>query len=288
MHLRHHNPGDLQLRLLQCVTARLNRWDHDNLSAPYWRLYLLSGKGAAVRWRGRITPLDPRHAWLIGPDTDFGAILEKPVTQCYVHFTLTPAFASGPGVYPTKLTPVMRMLHACAADGSGSDVAPGSASATAPSLPLPPPPPSPSLSPFLSPSPEASIIAWNALVLLALGGLPPGTLRERRLDARVLRVLEHIERDIAGPHTLGKFARVAGMHARALIRLFRHETGVTPMASLRARRVALACDLLHHSNRPIDDIAALTGFCDRYHFTKTFRRLREMSPGAFRQLQRQA
>ncbi|AHF90473.1 AraC family transcriptional regulator [Opitutaceae bacterium TAV5] len=265
MHLHHHNPGDLQLRLLQCVTARLNRWEHDNLSAPYWRLYLLSGKGAAVRWRGRTTPLDPRHAWLIGPDTDFGATLEKPLTQCYVHFTLTPAFASGPGVYPVRLTPVMRMLHARAAPGSGA------ASATA-----------------VPPSPEESVIAWNALVLLALGGLPPGTLRERRLDARVLRVLEHIERDIAGPHTLEELAHVAGMHARALIRLFRHETGVTPMASLRARRVALACDLLHHSDRPIDDIAALTGFCDRYHFTKTFRRLREVSPGAFRQLQRQA
>jgi AraC-like DNA-binding protein len=262
MDLRHHNPGDLQLRLLQCVTARLNRWEHGNLSAPYWRLYLHSGKGAAVRWRDRTTALDPRHAWLIAPDTDFGAVLERPVTQDYIHFTLAPAFGAQPGVYPVNRTPAMRMLHARAtAAGEGGRRAVSS---------------------------EGAVIAWNALVLLALDGLPAGTLRERRLDARVLRVLEHIERDVAGPHTLEELARVAGMHARALIRLFRHETGVTPMASLRARRVALACDLLHHSNRPIDDIAALTGFCDRYHFTKTFRRLREVSPGAFRQLQRQA
>jgi AraC-like DNA-binding protein len=76
------------------------------------------------------------------------------------------------------------------------------------------------------------------------------------------------------------------MHERALIRLFRKETGDTPMAWLRARRIALACELLHHGERKIDDIAAAVGFCDRYHFTKTFTRLREMSPGAFRAMQR--
>lgn len=89
-------------------------------------------------------------------------------------------------------------------------------------------------------------------------------------------------------HTLDTLARVAGMHGRALIRLFRQETGDTPMAWLRARRIALACELLHHGERKIDDIAAAVGFCDRYHFTKTFTRLREMSPGAFRAMQKGA
>jgi AraC-like DNA-binding protein len=44
--------------------------------------------------------------------------------------------------------------------------------------------------------------------------------------------------------------------------------------------------MLHHGERKIDDISAAVGFCDRYHFTKTFTRLREMSPGAFRALQK--
>ena len=75
------------------------------------------------------------------------------------------------------------------------------------------------------------------------------------------------------------------MHARALIRLFRQETGDTPMSSLRARRIALACELLHHSDQTIDNIATAVGFYDRYHFTKTFRQLREITPAAFRVLQ---
>ena len=246
---------DLQLRLLLCVTARMDRWAFPNLAAPYWRLYLMDGPGAEVRWGGKTTALRPECAWLIAPDTAFGTALKGPATQYYVHFTLAPGVVAAPGVHAVPLTKEMRRWHERA---------------------------------MAAGTPEAGGIAWQVLVLNALDALPAGTLSERALDPRVLRVLEHIERDLGTEHTLAGLARVAGMHGRALIRLFRQETGDTPMAFLRARRVALACELLHHSDRKIDDIAAAVGFCDRYHFTKTFRRLREITPAAFRVLQQGA
>ena len=246
---------DLQLRLLLCVTARMDRWTFRNLAAPYWRLYLMDGPGAEVRWAGTTTALRPECAWLIAPDTAFGTALRRPATQYYVHFTLAPGVVAAPGVHAVPLTKVMRRWHERA---------------------------------MAAGTPEAGGIAWQVLVLSALDALPAGTLSERALDPRVLRVLEHIERDLGMEHTLANLATVAGMHGRALIRLFRQETGDTPMAFLRARRVALACELLHHSDRKIDDIAAAVGFCDRYHFTKTFRRLREITPAAFRVLQQGA
>lgn len=244
--------ADLQLRVLQCVTAKLERWEFPNLAAPYWRLYLMTGAGAAVRWGKRTIELIPEDAWLIAPDTPFGTELRRPVTQCYVHFTLAPGLVHTPGVHAVALTSAMRRWHQRAvrtetAEGGG--------------------------------------IAWQALILHALDALPAGTLSERRTDPRVQRVMAHLERDIGGLHTLESLATLAGMHGRALIRLFRQETGDTPMAWLRARRVALACELLHHSDRKIDDIATAVGFCDRYHFTKTFRQLRETTPAAFRVLQ---
>lgn len=248
----HSRCADLQLRLLECVTAEIERWEFPNLAAPYWRLYLMTGAGAEVRWGGRAIPLRPECAWLIAPDTAFGTTLKRPVTQCYVHFTLAPGMASAPGVHAVPLTGEMRRWH-------------GRARAAA--------------------TPEAGGLAWQVLVLSALEALPAGSLNERTPDPRVRRVLARIEREPGAAHTLQSLADEAGMHARALIRLFRQETGATPMASLRARRIALACELLHHSDRKIDDIAAAVGFCDRYHFTKTFRALREISPGAFRVLQ---
>ncbi|MET0263000.1 MAG: AraC family transcriptional regulator [Rariglobus sp.] len=251
-HREHSRCADLQLRLLECVTAEIDRWEFPNLAAPYWRLYVMDGDGADVRWGGRTIQLEPESAWLIAPDTAFGTSLRKPVTQFYVHFILAPGVVSGPGVHAVRMTKEMRRWHARAI---GAD------------------------------TPEAGGIAWQVLVLNALDGLPPGTLSERTLDPRVQRVLEHIEREPGAPHTLASLGQLAGMHARALIRLFRQETGDTPMASLRARRIALACDLLHHSDRKIDDIAVAAGFCDRYHFTKTFRQLRDTTPAAFRVLQ---
>ena len=247
--------GDLQLRMLICVTARMDRWTFPNLAAPYWRLYLMGGSGAEVRCGGKTLALRPDRAWLIAPDTAFGTALRRPVTQCYVHFTLAPGLVSAPGVHAVPLTPDMRRWHERA---------------------------------VVAVTPETGGIAWQVLVLHALDALPAGTLSERRTDPRVQRVFAHIQRDLTADHTLDSFAVVAGMHARALIRLFRQETGDTPMAFLRARRIALACELLHHGNRKIDDIATAVGFCDRYHFTKTFRRMREITPAAFRMLQQES
>ncbi len=244
--------ADLQLRVLQSVTATMDRWAFPNLAAPYWRLYLMTGAGAEVRWDARTIELRPERAWLIAPETPFATMLRRTVTQCYVHFTLAAGVVHKPGVHEVPLTPTMRRWHRKAVEAASA---------------------------------EAGGIAWQVLVLHALDALPAGTLSERRTDPRVQRVLAHLERDVAAPHTLAALAELAGMHARALIRLFRQETGDTPMAWLRARRVALACELLHHSDRKIDDIAAAVGFCDRYHFTKTFRQLRETTPAAFRVLQ---
>lgn len=276
VHFRYHNPGDLQLRLLHCATARLVRWNHPDLSAPYWRLYLHVEPGASVHWAGETHALCPGNAYLIAPETGFATSLSGQVTQYFVHFTLTPALICDPGVYPVSVTAEMRSLLALATRNyEWEDVEGGE----------------PGCGPWEEEtagevSPEKAVIAWNALALLALGGLGNGVLRERRLDVRVLRVLEHIERHVAAKHSLEDFARIAGMHPRAFIRLFREETGITPMACLLNRRVAMACDMLHHTSRSIDEIAAATGFYDRYHFSNTFRRLREVTPAEFRNLHR--
>lgn len=250
---RHGACADLQLKLLLCVTARLERWESPNLAAPYWRLYVMSGPGARAVWNGRMYELDAKHAWLVAPDTAFAAGLAAPVEQTYVHFTLASGVTAARGVYGVPVARELRRTLARAKSERAS---------------------------------ARGGILWSQLVLMALDGLPGGVVSAHEADPRVARVQAHLERAPGAAHTLETLARVAGMHARALIRLFRQETGDTPMAWLRARRIALACELLHHSDRKIDDIATTVGFCDRYQFTKTFKRLREISPGAFRASQR--
>lgn len=55
------------------------------------------------------------------------------------------------------------------------------------------------------------------------------------------------------------------------------------MADLRQLRIELACSLLLTTSQPLKVIAEEVGFCDEYYFSRVFRRLRGLPPGAFRQ-----
>jgi transcriptional regulator GlxA family with amidase domain len=77
-------------------------------------------------------------------------------------------------------------------------------------------------------------------------------------------------------------ARRVGMSTNAFIRLFSSEAGVPPQNWYTRHRIEYACLLLHHAAMSIDRIADETGFCDRAHFSRTFKRLRGLGPAAFR------
>jgi AraC family transcriptional regulator of arabinose operon len=69
-------------------------------------------------------------------------------------------------------------------------------------------------------------------------------------------------------------ARIAGaVHVTPahLVRRFRAETGVTPMAHVWERRVAAGIDLLTDTGLPVGTIAARTGFKSVQHFSRRVR-----------------
>ena len=67
---------------------------------------------------------------------------------------------------------------------------------------------------------------------------------------------------------LEQVARAAHVTAAHLVRRFKAELGVTPMAYLWQRRVATGIDLLTNTGLPVGDIAARTGFKSVYHFSR--------------------
>jgi AraC-like DNA-binding protein len=67
-----------------------------------------------------------------------------------------------------------------------------------------------------------------------------------------------------------------------LVRRFRAELGVTPMAYLWQRRVALGIDLLVHTGLPVGDIAARSGFKSVYHFSRKVREQTGLPPTELR------
>jgi AraC family transcriptional regulator len=67
-----------------------------------------------------------------------------------------------------------------------------------------------------------------------------------------------------------------------LVRRFRAELGVTPMAYLWQRRVAAGVDLLVYTGLPVGDIAARSGFKSVYHFSRKVREQTGLPPTELR------
>jgi beta-glucosidase len=70
-------------------------------------------------------------------------------------------------------------------------------------------------------------------------------------------------------------------HPDFLSRKFKQHTEVDLSVYIRRLRIAHASELLKKPDALIDDVAEKSGFSDRIHFTKVFRRVTGQTPGQF-------
>jgi len=79
-----------------------------------------------------------------------------------------------------------------------------------------------------------------------------------------------------------QLAETVGMSVNAYAHLFKEQTAYPPRKYLLRMQVEKACNLLHHSEHSIDQIASSCGFTDRYYFTRIFSKTMEASPGEYK------
>jgi AraC family transcriptional regulator len=107
--------------------------------------------------------------------------------------------------------------------------------------------------------------------------------RVRGPSDMVERARSFLHEHLADPSVeLEHVARAAHVSAPHLVRRFRAELGVTPMAYLWQRRVATGIDLLSSTGLPVGDIAARTGFKSVYHFSRRVKEHAGAPPTAVR------
>lgn len=107
-------------------------------------------------------------------------------------------------------------------------------------------------------------------------------MRRRGLNRQVLqRTCDHIDRHLGDEMSLSAIARVAGMSRFHFARLFRASTGHSPMAYLLRKRIERAKSLLGRGDLAICEIAAMLGFSDQSHFSRTFRKIEGTTPKQF-------
>lgn len=98
----------------------------------------------------------------------------------------------------------------------------------------------------------------------------------------VKETLRHIGAHLAEPFIVKDLAARLRCHPDFLSRKFKQHIGVNLSLYLQKVRVERARKLLENPKLSIDDAAERSGFSDRIHFSKVFRRITGKAPGEYR------
>ncbi|MBB6549715.1 AraC family transcriptional regulator [Nonomuraea rubra] len=139
---------------------------------------------------------------------------------------------------------------------------------------------------FRPPGPYRSEIIGRLIQFLAClarlvdgGGTGPAAGHRHPMVVRAMRLLEA---EPTRPWTLAELAERLHLSRGYLVRRFKAETGLPPMAYLSRFRVERAAVLLLHSDQSITRIAEAVGWPDANHFARRFRAHYGMSASAYR------
>lgn len=253
----YYNFEELGLKILQASMARQFTWRTNNFTAPYWRFYWNPNGRGVVTWKDNRVKLDKNLFFIIPPDTDYQGDKFCVMDHFYIIFTcFAPYDRAKEGIYSIKPTnEYLSRAEELALWLDKSHDAPGSI---------------------------AKQLAFYELIIYALSALPESAMIRSVGDETIKKICQYIKINLAGTIDPASLASQGGIGLRTLYRKFHDEFGTSPAGYIREQRINEASLLLQFTGKSISEIATLTGFSDRYHFTRVFSRYRNISPAAFR------
>ena len=98
----------------------------------------------------------------------------------------------------------------------------------------------------------------------------------------VMETMLLLENQIAQEWSLADLARRCHLSSSYLVRLFKSQIGLAPIAYLNRYRLERAVGLLLHTELPVAEVAAQVGWYDPNLFARRFRAAHGMSPRSYR------
>lgn len=232
------------------------RWHFPGVRSPFWRLYYNHDPGSEVRSGGRAFPIGPGRPLIVPEDVLFDCVGEAGTSHLWLHFAVVGSGLARAFSGPTYV-PFGRAVDAAMEALVGAHGKPEGALRTQ----------------RLYHAAASLLHACFAALEVPLSQTAP-----ERLD----EVLAQIENASASDLSNPVLAARAGMSVETFIRWFKQHTGLTPAVFVARSRVRRAAQLLVLTDRSIDEIAGDTGFADRFHFTRVFRKQMGSAPAEFR------
>ena len=102
--------------------------------------------------------------------------------------------------------------------------------------------------------------------------------------AGLARVIAAIRDRIHWQWRVAEMAEIAGLSSPSLERLARRTLGLPPQQLLQRLRLEHAVFLITQTSQSMGDVAAECGFYDQSSFTRQFRKVLGLTPGAYRRV----
>lgn len=234
-------------------------WLQDNLNTPFWRCYWNVTPGGWLRVGGAELELKSDQVYIIPGYFRFSTFAREPFEQFYIHFSVPDNhFPADCGILTTPIRPHWKQLWREweALEKSGEK------------------------------NRFRRETAAGAILGEALLQLPREVMTEQtRRSPMTRQAMTLIRRNLSTPRSNPELARACGVDLRTFLRHFLRDTGESPQQFSRRIRIEAACRYLLYTTKSIEEIAELTGFADRYYFSRVFRRLQQKSPARFRRQQ---
>jgi len=242
-------------------------WNLRDIRDSFWRFYRNGGEGASLEVDGHAMPLQVHQLYFIPAGVHFHASTVSRMNQFYVHFDVAglPDFVSR-GLFNAPI-----LLHtAPALQRTIASIARHVEKGAEPDLAM---------------HLQIKAVFYDGLARY-LDQLPAERIQQyhgRMLALTpVLPAIQHIDRHLASPLSNRELAACCHLSESHFIRTFHTCVSQTPKQYLLERRVQSAAEQLLYSHRSIDQIAAETGFGNRFYFSRAFKKKTGSSPAAYR------
>jgi len=132
--------------------------------------------------------------------------------------------------------------------------------------------------------PELATCAYRILahVIQLWNSSQANTERQRSVE----RMRQCLLNNLSNFKSVAELSEMAGMSPSRMRVIFKEATGMTPKQFQLEARISRAERLLTDSLLPIGIIAEQTGFDSVYHFSRQFKRMRQIAPQNFRNTRR--
>ena len=229
----------------------VEEWSLVQQFRPYWTLYWHPFPGAILSVNGTDFEPDPETIYLFPPYTKYSGKYYQSFIQFAVHFLAESPFDRV----------VNKMLKIPAENISKSIM-----KLDHPKNKL-----------------HNSIIL-EQIILSTLSKIPTEAFEsiQKVIDSRICDALNFIDRNPGMNHTIKSLCKMTNMSENNFHRHFVAGTGITPKQYIIKRKMEYTRMLLVKTEKSIDEIALETGFVDRYHFSKMFKKYFSYPPASFR------